>query len=83
MKNLIACLTILIVFAAPATACLNDRELPSHEREFRSQYNRQTNPPAPAAESTYPGGFPLMIGGGAVLLIGAISLAANGNRTRE
>jgi hypothetical protein len=82
MKRLLACL-VLAVLAAPAAACLNDVELPSHEREFRSQYNLSTPPPAPALESTEPIGNPLLLGGGTVLLIGALGLAATSGRTRK
>jgi hypothetical protein len=48
MLRLLACL-VLAWFACPATACINDVELPNHEREFRSQYRRQTAPPLPPA----------------------------------
>jgi hypothetical protein len=82
MKRLLACL-VLAALVGPAAACLNDRELPSHEREFRSQYNRQTPPMPPSSGSTYPGGFPLLIGGGSVLLIGAFGLALTGPRARK
>ncbi len=83
MKRLLSCLA-LAAFVSPAAACINDRELPSHEREFRSQYNRQTPPPTPASsDSTYPSGFPLLIGSGSLLLIGAVSVATTGRRARK
>jgi len=83
MNRLFACLA-LAVLAAPAAACLNDIELPNHEREFRSQYNRSAPPPsAPATESADPGSFPLLFGGGTVLLIGAVGLTATGGRKRK
>jgi hypothetical protein len=80
MRRLLACLT-LIVLVSPAAACLNDAELPSHEREFRSQYKRQTPPPSPP--SSTPDNSSLLFGGGTLLLIGAVGLAGTGRRTRK
>lgn len=37
MRRLLLVLALLLA-VPPARACINDRELPSHEREFRSQY---------------------------------------------
>jgi hypothetical protein len=82
MRRFLACLA-LIVLTSPAAACLNDAELPIHEREFRSQYNRQIPPPAPAAEPAYPDGSSLLLGGGSLLLIGAVGVAGLGARTRK
>jgi hypothetical protein len=79
MRRLLACLALVFV-ASPTFACLNDAELPRSEREFRSQYKRQTTPPVPAAEPTYPGGTPLLFGGGSLLLIGAVGLTMTGRR---
>lgn len=31
-------LVVILACCSPANACLNDSELPDHEREFRSQY---------------------------------------------
>jgi hypothetical protein len=64
----------LLLSAAPASACLNDREVERAEREFRSQYGTPASPeaPAPASDSSeeqvklY---APLTIGG--LLLVGA------------
>ncbi len=81
MRRFLACFA-LIVLASPAVACLNDIELPSHEREFRSQYKRST-PPAPTAEPAYPSGSSLLFGGGTLLLIGAVGLAGTARRTRK
>jgi hypothetical protein len=82
MRRLLACLT-LAALAAPAAACYNDVELPSHEREFRSQYKQPASAPAPAAAPSYPDGSPLLLGCGAVLLIGAVGVAGLGTRTRK
>jgi len=70
-------------FAGPAAACINDEESPTHEREFRSQYQE----PAilahkPAADS---GGSPsngLLIGVGAASLSGAVVLTLTRGRAR-
>ena len=69
-------LSFLVVFVlcGSALACLNDEETPTHEREFRSQYLlvdgiRPPNPDRPIDER-------LLVGGGAVLLIGAIVISA-------
>lgn len=64
MRHVLAAL-IVAAFAAPAFACLNDQELPSHEREFRSQY-RGSEPPAKTSES--PNYFRAYGAGGALLL---------------
>jgi hypothetical protein len=82
MRRLLACLT-LVLLASPAVACINDSELPSHEREFRSQYNRQTSPPAPSAAPSSPDGSPWLLGGGTLLLIGAVGLAGTSRRARK
>lgn len=60
---------------APALACINDSELITHEREFKSQYQEsQYQPPEPKASRSTP---PLYLGvagvtmglAGAVLLL--------------
>ena len=33
-----------VLIAAPAVACINDSELPTHEREFRSSYQADHKP---------------------------------------
>ncbi len=81
MRRFLACLA-LIVLASPAVACLNDVVLPSHEREFRSQYKRST-PPTPAVEPGYPAGSSLLLGGGTLLLIGAVGVAGTNRQTRK
>jgi hypothetical protein len=71
----------------PAVACINDVELPTHEREFRSQYDRPAPPPVPpAAESAAPGdpsAYGLGAGlAGLILLAGAAALAYQGPAAR-
>lgn len=66
---------VVVAIAGPATACINDVEVESHEREFRSQY-RDVAPatsaePAPATSRT-----PFAYGGGALLLVGAVVVSA-------
>src|SRR5947209_2033862 len=46
---------VIAGLTSPAIACINDIELPSHEREFRSQYRGpQTPPSAPSSQPTGP-----------------------------
>ena len=82
MLRLLACL-VLAWFACPATACINDVELPNHEREFRSQYRRQASPPAASPNSpSLPPRYHLLMGGGSALLIGALGVMVVGLRAR-
>ena len=63
-------LTALVASAAPA--CINDREVETHEREFKSQYLAPKASPAP--QSPGPDGGYLnvaAVGGGLILLVGA------------
>ena len=48
MRHMLFAAAMILPFAGPAAACINDSELPSHEREFESIYG--TTQPAP--EST-------------------------------
>ena len=73
MGRLLLCL-VLAGFARPAVACLNDNELPSHEREFRSQYLASHDFAPRPPDSDSPGHWFLMYGG-AVLLAGALTVA--------
>ena len=71
----------LVGLVAPATACMNDNESPTHEREFRSQYGQfaglhSTDEPA----SPRSVGSNVLLGGGAVLLVGAFALVAKRSR---
>ncbi|MEO2090530.1 MAG: hypothetical protein ABGY75_13680 [Gemmataceae bacterium] len=50
MRRLFATAAVLAAAAAPAVACINDSELPGHEREFRSSYQNGRSPsPSPSA----------------------------------
>ena len=78
MRRLLACL-VLAGLASPAAACINDNELPTHEREFRSQYGGvASRPPDPSAG---PVDSRLIAAGGVSLLAGAVVVATRG-RTR-
>jgi hypothetical protein len=82
MRGLLACL-VIAGFAGPAGACLNDIELPLHEREFRSQYrSNQPAQPTPAAEPSRSPGNPLLYGAGGFLVLGAAALASMGRAAR-
>lgn len=71
----------LVGLAGPASACINDHESPTHEREFRSQYAR-LRPRSSGARSRTPLGNNVLAGGGVGLLIGAFALAATQVRSR-
>jgi hypothetical protein len=63
-------LAALVAVAAPAVACINDSELPGHEREFRSSYQQSDyRPPAPPTESKQP-----YVLGGAGLVLAALGV---------
>jgi hypothetical protein len=82
MGRLIACLA-LAGLASPAAACINDNELPAHEREFRSQYAGPASaPPAPSAGFGGPVGHRVLIGAGAALLTGGVAMALIMGRSR-
>jgi len=84
----------LLGLAAPAVAlaCMNDKELPQHEREFRSQYRGPAGKARPARQDDYARGEMaargrpiddrLLIGGGAGLLVGAFGLIVSRARAR-
>ena len=80
MCRLLACLAI-VWFACPAAACINDLELPAHEREFRSGYRGPASPPSPP--SAEPTDHRLLLGAGAAMLAGAAALALTGGRRRS
>ncbi|HEX3150772.1 MAG TPA: hypothetical protein VHR66_22025 [Gemmataceae bacterium] len=64
MRHLIAS-AVALALVSPAFACINDTELKSHEREFKSQY-QETQYEPPTAESTT-SVRPYVIGGTGVL----------------
>jgi len=70
MRRLFALLT-LAVASCPAVACINDSELPGHEREFRSSYQADRKPAelSPSILQQYGPGTAATVGG--VLLVGA------------
>ena len=71
MSRLLACLA-LGAGAGPVAACINDVELPAHEREYRGPDATQpVTPPEPTGQPS----TGLLIGTGAVLLVGAVALA--------
>jgi hypothetical protein len=80
MRRLLVCLA-LAAFAGPAAACINDSELPRHEREFKSQYRGNTPYLAPVTDS--PTSEKFLIGGGGLLLSGAAALVLTGGRKRQ
>ena len=68
-------LTALVASAAPA--CINDREVETHEREFKSQYHLGPQPsPEPSPSPGEPNAaYPLVAGGsGLALLVGSAAV---------
>jgi hypothetical protein len=85
MRHFLGCIALL-GFVSPAFACLNDRELLGHEREFRSQYQESTSQPPPPSTSTEPNGITknqVLFGSGAALLLGALALTFFDRRARS
>lgn len=83
MRSGALALIVLAGFAAPVVACINDSELPNHEREFRSNYGDPTSPaPAPPKILDLAGipSHPMLLGAGAALLTGAFFVTVNGRR---
>ncbi|MSR52313.1 MAG: hypothetical protein EXS09_03360 [Gemmataceae bacterium] len=59
-------LAILAMLSAPALACINDSELISHEREFKSQYQESNyTPPEPEQISS---SKPYLLGGAGAMM---------------
>ena len=73
-------LLALVGLADPADACINDNELPTHEREFRSQYG--TMAARPTGRPDGPIDSRLLVGAGAAMLVGAVALASTHARKR-
>jgi hypothetical protein len=80
MTRLLACGFAVAMLAGPASACLNDKELRGHEREFRSNYNGHPTPPPeiPPAPSDY---APIY-GGGVALLVASAGLVVIRGRAK-
>jgi hypothetical protein len=65
-------LLLLAAFASPVLACINDREVNRSEREFKSQYMTPTPTSEPSTPPSQDSWTPFaLLGGGAVLLVGA------------
>ncbi len=62
----------LVIATSPALACINDSELPGHEREFRSSYQADRKP----AESAQP--LLQQYGPGTAAAVGGVLLLAAG-----
>jgi hypothetical protein len=71
MRSLLA-LVLAAGFVGTASACINDRELPSHEREFRSQYQEEEAIPTSVEDGSPTNNF--ILGGlgatGVILAVG-------------
>ena len=59
-------LALSAILSAPALACINDSELISHEREFKSQYQESSYTP-PQPEQTSSSKSYLLSGAGAIM----------------
>jgi hypothetical protein len=82
MSRLLVCLALLS-FADRAVACINDNELPSHEREFRSEYLVAAAPArAPSGSQSRPR-TEMVMASGAAMLASAVVLAWVGSRPRS
>ncbi len=80
-RYLLTCI-VLSALAGNSPACINDVELPQHEREFRSQYQTEvfdSPPPVPPSALRTTG---LFVGGG-VLLTAAVALTLFGGKARN
>ena len=74
---------LLLGICGSAGACMNDRELPQHEREFRSQYGEMlAEAPALLKPWDYSGSQAAMVGSGLFFLAGAVGLAVQQGRSR-
>ncbi len=81
MSRLLACL-VLAIAAGPVAACVNDVELPNHEREFRSQYRGTgTPPPAGSPEPTGRISTNALLGSGVLLLAAATAVTVVARRS--
>ena len=76
MRRLFTSLVAVVALCAPAVACINDSELPGHEREFRSSYGNGRAPSESPAQgwqayaptALYAAGATLLFSGGFVTL---------------
>ena len=82
MRRIFGIGLVVALMASSAVACLNDRELSTHEREFRSQYSRSTRPETTAVPPRVP--YDLLVGGGLGFLgVGAILTLVVGFSSRK
>ncbi|MFL5339457.1 MAG: hypothetical protein ACJ8F7_04750 [Gemmataceae bacterium] len=73
MRRFLASLMGVLLVAGAASACLNDSELPGHEREFRSSYKRQSPADTPSESNYLPAATaPALLGAGGLLLAGGL-----------
>jgi hypothetical protein len=71
MRRLFAAIAVLATASAPAVACINDSELPGHEREFRSSY-QNGRPPASTSSAGWQAHAPTVLyAAGAALAVSA------------
>jgi hypothetical protein len=82
MRRLLLCLA-LVAIADRAVACINDNELPSHEREFRSEYLVAAAPVREPSVRTSRPRTELVTAAGAAMLASAVVLAWVGSRPRS
>jgi hypothetical protein len=75
MRRLFALLA-LVVATTPAFACINDSELPGHEREFRSSYQADRKPAelSPSLIQQYGPGTAAAVGGVLLLAAGVVTV---------
>jgi hypothetical protein len=75
MRRILMSVILGFVTTSVASACLNDSELKDHEREFRSTYNRGTEPQS--SDSWMSNSMPVaLLSGGSVFLIAAGVIAS-------
>ena len=72
MARIVTVLILGLGLAAPASACLNDRESPTHEREFRSDYGDLDSNSRPAGWGGAMAFWGPIGGGGAMLLLAGL-----------
>jgi hypothetical protein len=75
----LSALMLLVAFALPAQACINDRDVNRAEREFKSQYLQPAPATQPVRDPSGPweNALPIAFLGGGVLLLGATTMVLN------
>jgi hypothetical protein len=71
MRRLFLAAAVLAAACAPAVACINDSELPGHEREFRSNYQNGRTPLPPTSAGWQTQIPTVLYAAGAALVVGA------------